>query len=118
MADGIIRALAFAVVIFVLSEIAKRSSVIAAIVASFPFAAIGAAYLLFMEKQSDESIRAFISKTALFLPPSLVFFIGLPIAMKRGLSFSVAMPLFVFLTFAAYAIYFYILRKFGIDLSQ
>ena len=118
MMEGMIRAVGVAIVIVILSEMAKRSTFLAAIAASFPFATIATVYLLRMENQPEDEIRYFITKTALFLPPSLVFFIGLPYAMKKGMSFHIAMPIFVALTFMTYALYIMILKKFGFDLSQ
>lgn len=116
MIEGLVRAIGVGIVVFILGEVAKRSSYVAAIAASFPVATIAASYVLFMEKQSDLMIAEFVTKTTLLLPPSLIFFIGFPIALKKGLSLSVAMPLCVTLMVFGYIAYIFILKKCGIHL--
>lgn len=114
MIESLLRALGVALVIFILGEVAKRSTTIAAVLASFPIATVATAYLLYTEGESADSIGAFVLKTALLIPPSFIFFIGFPLAIKRGISLAIAMPVLLVLMTMCYAIYIMILRKYGI----
>lgn len=116
MIEGLVRAVGFGVLVFILGEVAKRSSYVAAIAASCPIATIAASYLLFVENQSTQTIAEFVTKTTLLLPPSLIFFIGFPIALKKGIALSIAMPLSILLMTLGYLLYIFILKKFGIHL--
>jgi len=113
MVESIIRVAITAVMIFALTEIAKRSAFMAAIVASSPIATIGACLWLYSEKQPISHITNFAWQTTLLLPPSIIFFIGFPLALKKGMALSIAMPLFVGIMFIAYAAYIFTLQRFG-----
>ncbi|MBX9976972.1 MAG: DUF3147 family protein [Alphaproteobacteria bacterium] len=113
MMENILRVFITSIIIFALTEIAKRFSFLAAIVASSPIATIATCFWLHSENQSVEKISTFAWQTTLLLPPSLIFFIGFPLALKRGMSFWLAMPLFVGSMIIAYSLYIFILRKCG-----
>ena len=112
--ESLIRVGLTALMVLILSEIAKRSSFIAAIVASSPIATIATCYWLYSENQSIEHIWRFAWQTTMLLPPSLVFFIGMPLALKKGMSFTLAMPLFIVVMLVTYTAYILILSRFGI----
>ena len=63
-----------AFVVVLISEIAKRSTVFAGIVASIPLTSLLAFIWLYFDTQDINSIRELSRNILLMIPPSLVFF--------------------------------------------
>ena len=58
-------------------------------------------------------VSALCSSIALALPPSLIFFFGLPLFLRSGLRFGFAVPASVAVMLMGYAAYYWGLGKFG-----
>lgn len=94
MLSTIIKALATAAFIAVMSEVAKRSTLLAAIMIGLPLATI----LTVAFTASDKDIATanqFANSTFFMIWPGVTFFIVLPLAQKLGASFWVAFGLAV-----------------------
>jgi hypothetical protein len=90
------KALGTALVVILISEIAKRSSFIAAMVAALPLMTIlVVANLALDPKAGITTANAFANTTFLLFWPGLVFFVGLFLAQRFGASFWVAFAIAV-----------------------
>ena len=105
-----------ATVIAGVSEIAKRNSFLAAVLASLPLTSL-LAFLWLYRETSDVGRIAELSYQIFWLVlPSLSLFIALPWLLRRGLGFWPSLGLATLATVAAYFILIPILRRFGVQL--
>ena len=102
-----------ALLITVISEIAKRSSFWGAILASLPFVSILAFIFLYVETKDVQKISALSLDIFWLVIPSLVLFVSLPALLKREVSFYPALALSCGLTIAAYFLMTWGLKKWG-----
>lgn len=98
----IIKLLISASLIIVISELAKRSSVLGAIVASVPLTSVIAMIWLYHDSGDTTKIIALASNIFWLVLPSLILFISLPILLKHELSFYLSLGISIALTIMAY----------------
>ena len=103
------------VVIAIASEVARRSSLIAAVLLSLPLTSILAMVWLYRDTQDKSEITDLSWSILWVVVPSLVFFIALPIAL-RGMAFWPALLLACVATGLAYALWVGTARALGFDL--
>lgn len=97
------------------SEIARRSSVLAAVLISLPLTSILALVWLYRDTQ-DTGKAADLSWSILFvLAPSVVFFVALPLALRAGAGFWASLLLACAATALAYAVWLWGTRQLGLD---
>ena len=113
----IIKIIFTALVIVIISEIAKRSTLIAGIVASIPLTSLLAFMWLYFDTQDPNSIRDLSRNILLMIPPSLTFFIALYSLIGWDISFYSSLLISILLTAFVYWIYFIILGFFAINLK-
>lgn len=96
----ILKALATAAFIAVLSEITKRSTFLAAILVALPLATVLTVAFTAASKDPDAVVKAnqFANSTFLMVWPGLAFFIVLPVAQKLGMPFWAAFTTAVVIT--------------------
>jgi hypothetical protein len=104
------------VLVVLISEVSKRSSLLGAILASIPLVSVLAMLWLYIDTKNIEKISALSSNIFWLVLPSLVLFIALPLLLKQGFSFYLSMGISVALTIVAYALMLIILDYFGIKL--
>jgi hypothetical protein len=114
MVITILKALGTAAFIALLSEIAKRSSLLAAVLVALPLATI----LTVGFTATDDVAKAnqFATSTFFMVWPGLAFFIVLPIAQRLGASFWVAFALAVVATGLASWGAIYLYKALGVKL--
>ena len=112
----IIKTIITALVVVAVSEIAKKSSLLAGLIASIPLTSFLAFIWLYWETNNSQKVINLSNSIMLMILPSFTFFIILPIALKLNLHFSLSMVLSVILTVLVYWIYVNALNKFGISL--
>jgi Na+-translocating ferredoxin:NAD+ oxidoreductase RnfD subunit len=96
------KALATAAFIAVLSEVAKRSTWLAAVMVALPLATMLTVFFIATDpKAGPASANAFANTTFLLVWPGLVFFIGLWLLQRFGLSFWISFAIAVAATFLA-----------------
>ncbi|MAK65487.1 MULTISPECIES: DUF3147 family protein [unclassified Methylophaga] len=105
-----------AVVIVVISEVAKRSSIFGAIIASVPLISVIAIIWLYQETGDVTKISILASNIFWLVLPSLALFITLPILLNMGLHFYLSLLIAVCVTVISYYFMLLALRSFGIDL--
>ena len=91
-----------AAVIVAVSEIAKRYSFMAALLASLPLTSLLAFIWLYIDTKDANKVAALSTDIMWLVLPSLVFFIVLPIAIKQGVHFWLALAIAGGLTALAY----------------
>jgi uncharacterized membrane protein (GlpM family) len=105
-----------AILIVVVSEIAKRSSAIAAIIASLPLTSILAFTFLYADTKDVEKVSALSTGILWMIIPSFALFLALPFLLKKGIAFHWALTIGMALTAIAYFAMIAILEKFGIKI--
>jgi hypothetical protein len=105
-----------ALLIVAISEIAKRSTGFAALVASIPLTSLLAFVWLHLEASSPEQIAELSSQIFWLVLPSLILFLLFPFLIKYGVSFWVSLGLSVAATAGCYAALLPLLRRMGVGL--
>lgn len=114
MAYTVIKFFVSALLVVLISEIGKRSSLVGAIIASLPLLSILAIVWLYVDTKNVIDIIT-LSKSIFWLVlPSLIFFISLPICLTYGWSFYSSLLVSCLLTIMAYFFMLLLLKHFGV----
>lgn len=112
----ILKILISAILIVVISEVSKRSSMMGGILASIPFLSVLAMVWMYFDNKSAEGIAELSTSIFWLVIPSLALFISLPILLKKGLSFFPSLGISMLITVVCYYLMIMILSKFGVKL--
>jgi len=104
------------VLVVVISEIAKRSTLAGAILASIPLISVLAMLWLYIDTKDADRVSNFASSVFWLVLPSLALFIALPLLLKQGLNFYLSMAVSVGVTVACYFLMIAVLGHFGVKL--
>lgn len=104
------------VLIVSISEIAKRSSLVGAILASVPLVSVLAMIWLYIDTKDITKVSNLSTGVFWLVIPSLVLFLALPILLKQGLNFYLSTGISIGLTVACYWIMVSVLKHFGVEL--
>ena len=102
--------------IVLISEIAKRSSFIGAILASIPLVSVLAMLWLYLDTKDVEKVSSLSSSIFWLVLPSLVLFLLLPVLLKMGLNFYLSISLSIVATIISYWLMISVLNYYGIKL--
>ena len=116
MAFIISKYLITAFIIVFVSEIAKRSDKLGALISSLPLVTILVMIWLYIENQSTEKIANHAYYTFLYVIPTLPMFLVIPYLLSKGYTFSMALGISIVTTFFCYILTAYIAKFFGVDL--
>jgi hypothetical protein len=105
-----------ALVIVLISEIAKRSTGFAALIASLPLTSLLAIIWLHLDGSDSTQIAGLSGQIFWLVLPSLVFFLVLPLLLKHGLGFWLSLGLSATTTLTCYFVLLPLLRRFGVQL--
>lgn len=111
----IVKTLLTAIIIIAISEIARRSSLIAGILASIPLTSVLALTWLYFDTKNIGNVVDLSNSILMLIPPSLTFFLVLPIAIKK-LDFMYSLLFSLIATALVYWIYIFILSRLDIRL--
>lgn len=103
-----------AAVIVAVSEIARRNSSAAALLASLPLVSVLAFVWLYLDTRDAAKIAELSSSVFWLVIPSLLLFLALPALLRAGISFWVALPISCLLTALGYLGMTVLLKRFGI----
>ena len=109
----LIKILITAIVVVIVAEIAKRSSLLAGLIVSIPLKTFLAMVWLYWETKDTQKIIDLSNSTLLMVIPSLTFFVFLPLLLKFNLSVIISMTSSVILTAICYWLFVSLLGKFG-----
>ena len=113
---NLIKVLISAILIALISEVAKRSTFFGAILASIPLVSVMAMIWLYIDTHDSLQVVQ-LSKSIFWLVlPSLVLFITFPLLIKLQLPFYTALGAAVILMVITYFIAINVLGRFGINL--
>ena len=105
-----------ALLVVLISEVAKRSSVIGAILASVPLTSVLAIFWLYLDTGDVQKISGLALDIFWLVLPSLALFLLLPVLLNLGIDFYLSMTLSIAGTVVCYFLMIFALRHFGIDL--
>jgi uncharacterized membrane protein (GlpM family) len=105
-----------ALVIVLVSEVAKRSDRIGALIAALPLVTVMAMIWQHFEKQPEARIANHAYYTFWYVLPTLPMFLLMPWMIRKGFGFWPALGVGCLLTFGCFALAAVVLRRFGIDL--
>lgn len=105
-----------AVVVTLISEVAKRHTGFAALIASLPLGCILAFTWLHLESTSPERIADLAGQIFWLVIPSLIMFLVLPVLLRQGLNFWLSLGLSIAATAGGYFALLPLLRRFGVNL--
>ena len=110
----IIKLLITSLVIVIVSEIAKKSTFIAAIIISIPLTSLLAFTWLYLDTKDYQKVIDLSYGTILLTIPSFAFFIILPVLLKYKHNFAFSIIISIIGTAMIYFIFSFLLKKFGI----
>ena len=113
----IIKIFATAIIIVLISEIAKISDKFGALIASLPLITYLTLVWLYVEKQDQEKIANHAYYTFWYVLPTLPMFLLFPILLKN-LGFWFAFILSILFTIGLFLIYSQLLKRLGIHLTS
>jgi hypothetical protein len=105
-----------ALIIVLISEIAKRHSGFAALVASLPLTSLLAIVWMHVEGSDSLQISALSNQIFWLVLPSLLLFLMFPLLIKNGLSFWLSLGLSIASTVIFYLMLLPLLRRMGVQL--
>ncbi len=105
-----------ALIVVGVSELAKKFSLLAAILASLPLTSILAMVWLYVETKDAPKVSELSTGIFWMVLPSLLFFIVLPIFLKVGMKFPWALTASSSVMAITYMGYVFVLKKIGINI--
>lgn len=102
--------------IILISEIARRSSFIAALLASIPLVSVLAMIWLYVDTRDVDKVSDLATSVFWLVIPSLALFIALPLLIKQGVNFYLSMSIAIAITMGCYGLMVYALNYFEIKL--
>ena len=112
----VLKILISAAIVVTISEIAKRNSFWAAILASIPLTSLLALIWLYLETTDSGKVAQLSLSIFWLVLPSLVFFIALPVLLRGGVPFFAALGIASGATVAAYFGMLWVLDRFNVSL--
>jgi hypothetical protein len=103
-----------AVIVVAISEIAKRSTLFGALVASLPLTSVLAIVWLYQDTKDAARVATLAGEIFWLVLPSLVLFVSLPALIRRGVAFYPALVAASVCTAIAYLLMSLTLRRFGL----
>lgn len=110
----VIKILLTAVVVASVSEIGKRSSIMAALLASLPLTSLLAFIWLYLDKKENELVAQLSMDIFWMVIPSLAFFPIFSYCLRQNWSFVISMLVSAGVTVGVYFLFFFLMKRFGI----
>ena len=105
-----------ALIIAVVSEVAKQSAVLGALIKSLPLISILAMIWLYVDTHDASKISALSTSTFWLVLPTLPMFLVLPALLKSGMSFYPGLAISIGVMLACYAVAVPLLARIGVTL--
>lgn len=102
--------------IVTISEIAKRSTFVGAILASIPLISVLAIIWLYIDTKDVAKVSALASSVFWLVLPSLALFVTLPLLLKQGFNFYLSISISIGITIACYLFMVAVLSHYGVKL--
>lgn len=114
MVETIVKVLATSILVVAIVEVSKRSTLLGALLASLPLTSLLAIVWLYAGTGDTEQVAGLAASIFWLVLPSLVFFVVLPVLLRRGWAFAPSLALAAALTVAAYGLLLALQRRLGI----
>jgi hypothetical protein len=101
----LIKAALSGIIIAIASHVARTSSLLGAVIISLPLTSLLGILWLYRDTRDIQAVSEFSWSILILVPPSLCFFVILPLALKVGAGFWVAFSAAILVTIAAYALW-------------
>jgi len=111
MLSVLLKVILSAVIIVVVSEVAKRSSVFGALIASLPLTSLLAIIWLYLDTGETAKVSGLASGILWLIIPSLLFFVALPLLLRAGVNFWISLLISCLITATGYGVTTWILGK-------
>ena len=111
----ILKTLISALIIVVVSEIAKRYTWTAALIVSLPLTSILAFVWLYWDTKDTQKVIELSYSTIIMTIPSFLFFIVLPILLKLKQNFFFSLFISIISTALAYIIFMFLVKKYNLN---
>lgn len=116
MGYSIVKLIITSLLIVIISEVSKRSSLLGAVLTALPLTSILAMTWLYIDTKDSTKVIDLTHSILWFIIPSLAFFITLPLLLKKGVDFYLSMGVACTITGLGYVLMIMILTRFGIKL--
>lgn len=113
---AIFKAILSGILVLVISETAKRSPAMGALIASLPLVSVLGMIWLWRETGDAERIAAHAQATFWYVLPSLPMFLVLPALLRSGMHFYAALAVSCILTAVLYLLMVWMLKRVGIEI--
>jgi len=114
MAYYALKVVVSALLVVAISEVARRSTLLGALIASLPLVSLLAIIWLHVETGDAMKIAALSTNVFWLVLPSLAFFLVLPATLRAGWTFWPSLATAIAATVLCYGLTVVLLRKFGI----
>jgi hypothetical protein len=104
-----------AVLIVLISEISKRSSLVGAILASVPLVSVLGIIWLYVDTRDVGKITSLSTSIFWLVLPSRSLFVGLPVLLTRQVPFYLSMSIGLVIMIGCYFTMVFVLGKFGVE---
>jgi hypothetical protein len=105
-----------AVLVVLISEVAKRSSLVGAVLASVPLVSVLAMIWLYIDTRDVGRVSSLATSVFWLVIPSLALFVALPLLLRRGVQFYLALAVSIAVTVGCYVVMAAVLERFGVRL--
>ena len=116
MAYYLTKILVTACLVVLVSELAKRNTLVAALTASLPLVSFLAMIWLYIDARDSEQVARLSSGIFWLVLPSLSLFLILPLLLRHPINFALSMTIATVTMIALYFVMLWILEKFGVRL--
>lgn len=104
-----------ALIILAVSEIAKRSSLLGAMLASLPLTSLLAFVWLYLDTGDVQKVASLSSDIFWLVLPSLALFLVLPLLLKMGWGFWLSLAVAMLVTAACYGVMLLLFKQFTVQ---
>jgi hypothetical protein len=116
MAYTLVKLAITCILVVAISEIAKRSTLLGAVLASIPLISVLAMIWLYVDTGNAARVAALATSIFWLVLPSLALFISLPFLIKAGLNFYLSLGLAIAVTVLCYFGMIAALGRFGVQI--
>jgi len=109
----LIKIIITALIIVIVSEVAKRSTLVGALIISIPLTSLLAFIWLYFDTRDYQKVIDLSYGTILLTIPSFAFFLILPILLKMKQNFAISIIISIIGTSILYFIFIFLLKKLG-----
>lgn len=104
-----------ALLVVLISEVAKRSTFLGAVLASVPLTSVLAMLWLYLDTGDAAKVSALAGSVFWLVLPSLALFVALPLLLAKGVNFYAGLVVSIAITAFCYWLMVTLLRLYGIE---